>query len=63
MGILAINDSSFYGIVKYYIKSLAMIVLSVLLCDCASGKQRLPMFDPAHVVAFILSTASQCLVT
>jgi len=63
MGILDINDSSFYGIVKYYTKLLPMIVLSAVLCNCASGKQRLPMFDPAHVVAFILSTASQCLVT
>jgi len=46
MGILDINDLSFCSIVKYYTKLLPMIVLSALLCNCASGKQRLPMFDP-----------------
>ena len=65
MGILDINDSSFCGIVKYYTKLLPMIVLSALLCKKDPIAQVVNKGSPCltHVVAFILSTASQCLVT
>jgi len=55
MGILGMNHSSCYGIVKCYPKFLPMILLSALLCNndpfyffssLASGKQRLTLFDP-----------------
>ena len=62
MGILDTDHSSCCGIVKYSPKLLPMIVVKKdpvhYFSSCASGKQRL-----SRVVAFILQTASQCLVT
>jgi len=62
MGILDTNHLSCCGIVRYYPKFPPMIVLSALLCkrdrvhffsSCASGKQRLTMFDPCCRVAML----------